>query len=203
MLPNEFRLVFEPPRVVILTGTSETVVLSLTNASRLPAGDEVLVELLLGDASTVSVMSLTEMSPTTLPFSASTTSHVVVLSAAADTSPGETTLSAVVLSSPTALSGAEFADAELPVSIVGEREFEWVFRSPQGERLSTAVVVAGASTRLLVSLEGVSGERLFEGEQVDVTLDAVPAAVLSDVSPRTGGFIQRGSPAADCFDRVP
>ncbi len=178
VLPNEFRLVFEPPQIGILTGTEETVVLSLTDASRLPAGDEVLVELLLDDASTVSVVS-----PTTLSFNASATSHEVVLRAAADTSPGATTLFAAVLSSPTALSGARFVDAGLPVSIVGEREFEWVFRSPQGERLSTAVVVAGASTRLLVSLEGVAGERLLEDEQVDASLSFVQSGLDIDVGP--------------------
>ena len=182
VLPNEFRLVFEPPQIGILTGTTETVVLSLTDASRLPAGDEVLVELLLVDASTVSVVPQTQ---TVLSFNASATSHVVVLRAAADTSPGATTLFAAVLSLPPALSGARFVGAELPVSIFDEREFEWVFRSPQGERLSTAVVVASASTRvdgasslrvdgaltrLLVSLEGVAGERLFDNEQVNVSV---------------------------------
>ena len=197
VLPNEFRLVFEPPQIGILTGTEETVVLSLTDASRLPAEDEVLVELLLDDASTVSVMS-----PTTLSFNASATSHVVVLSAAADTSPGATVLVASVEMSPASLAGVRFVGAGLPVSIVGEREFEWVFRSPQGERLSTAGVVAGASTQLLVSLEGVSGERLFEGEQVDVTLAPVSGAVLSAVFPETAS-IQRGSPQAIVLTAFP
>ena len=186
VLPNEFRLVFEPPQIGILTGRTGTVVLSLTNASRLPAGDEVLVGLFLVDASTVSVVS-----QTALPFSASATSHEVVLRAAADTSPGATVLVASVGMPPASLADAGFVDAELPVSIVGAREFEWVFRSPQGERLSTAVVVASASTRvdgasmprvdgaltrLLVSLEGVAGERLFDDEQVKVNVSVSAGA---------------------------
>ena len=117
MLPNEFRLVFEPLQVEILTGTTETVVLSLTNASRVPAGDEVLVGLSLDDASTVSVVSPTELS-----FDASATSHEVVLHVAADTSPGATVLVASVETSPASLAGAEFVDAELPVGIIDARE---------------------------------------------------------------------------------
>ena len=199
VLPNEFRLVFEPPQIGILTGMTETVVLSLTDASRLPAGDEVLVGLRLDDASTVSVMSPTELS-----FDASATSHVVVLRAAADTSPGATVLVASVEMSPASLAGAEFMDAGLPVSIIGAREFEWVFRSPQGERLSTAMVIAsastqvdgaslprvtGASTRLLVSLEGVAGESLFGDEQVKVNVSVSAGAQSGlEIDPTTLTF---------------
>ena len=102
VLPGEFRLMFEPSQIGILTGTTETVVLSLSGASQLPAGDEVLVELLLNDASTVSVVS------TVLSFGASTTNHVVSLHATGGSQPGETTLFAAVLLSPTALSDAIF-----------------------------------------------------------------------------------------------
>ena len=165
VLPGEFRLMFEPSQIGILTGTTETVVLSLSGASQLPAGDEVLVELLLNDASTVSVVS------TVLSFGASTTNHVVSLHATGGSQPGETTLFAAVLLSPTALSDAIFVDAELAVNIIELRRFSWVFRSVQsGERLSEQAVVAGASTQFLVSLEGDFGERLTADEQVQATL---------------------------------
>ena len=73
------------------------------------------------------------------------------------------------------LSNAIFVGAELLVNVIDVREFEWVFRSAaNGEELSEAIVLAGETTRLLISLEGVAAARLKAGEQVRASLTATP-----------------------------
>ena len=175
ILPREFRLVFTPPEIGILTGTTETVTLSLSGASLLLAEEKVVVGLSLLDDSTV---SLVPMGPLT--FGASTPSYEVVLEALADTSPGATTLLASVESSPTNLGDVAFLDGELRVTVVGERGFTWVFRSAEtGDELLEVVAIVGETIRLLVSLEGIAGESLGGGEQVAVDLTVLTGMMVS------------------------
>ena len=171
---REFALVFTPPEIGILVGEEATVSLSLTGAS-LIAGETVTVALVLVDASTVTLVT------STLAFDANTISREVVLQAAPDTSPGTTRL----LASAPEIPNASFADAELRVNVVGGRQLTWVFRSAEtNEELPDVVVVAGATTRLLVSLEGTQGMGLLAGERVeaDLTLTAMAGLTMSPSS---------------------
>ena len=189
----EFRLVFDPPEIGILTGTTETVNLSLSGALGLSAADEVSVELMLGDRSVVSVVSLTS-----LVFSASTPSYVISLSALAG---GGTTLVAMVKDSPSELSDMTFEGDELRVNIVDERRFEWVFRSAQtGVELFEAMVVANGTTQLLVSLEGVSGERLGTDEQVQAMFIQSPYLEMDPMTLMIAGDMSQAATLSAVFN---
>ena len=178
ILPSEFALVFTPAEIGILLGKEETVDLSLTGASLLLGDEEVRVELSLVDTSTVSLVT-----SSSLLFNASATRHEVVLRVAPNTSPGTTQLLASVEESPANLADADFVDAELSVNAVGDRDFVWVFRSAEtNEELPEVVVVAGATTRLAVSLEGVQGVKLLTDEQVDAALTAPVGMMVSPSS---------------------
>ena len=182
------RLEFMPREIGIVTGESETVSLSLTGAPLLPAGEQVVVELSLPEASTVSLLTSMQLT-----FSASTTHHDVTLMVPEGAELGATTLRAVAVQVPANLGDAGLVDGELDVNVIETREFEWVFRSAEtGVALSTVMVVAGRTTRLVVSLEGVHGERLRADEIVparinrDLLLDARIRVLLSDRMDLTG-----------------
>ena len=182
ILPREFALVFAPPEIGILTGTTETVTLSLSGASLLLPGEKVVVGLSLLDGGTVSLVPMGG----SLTFGASTPSHEVELMIPLDASTGVARLLASVLELLSNLEGAVFLDAELLVNVVDKRTFAWVFRAVETrEELQEAVVVAGAATRLLVSLEGVAGERLGDGEQVEAGLSLTFGLAGVAVSPST------------------
>ena len=167
IFPRELALVFTLPEIGILTGTTETVTLSLIGASLLPAAERVVVGLRLLDDTTVSLVSMG-----TLTFGASTPRHAVELAALASALTGATTLVASVLETSPNLGDAAISDSELGVNVIEGREFRWVFRlSETGGVLSEAVVVAGATTRLLISLEGIRGADLRAGEEVAADLD--------------------------------
>ena len=181
IVPREFPLVFTPPEIGILTGTTETVTLTLTDVSLFSEAAEVRVELNLNlsGATTLTVV------PTVVSLGASTPSHVVELSASADVDVGAGSLRTLRFPlSNHPLPNADIIEGVLLVSVVDTREFEWVFRSPErGKVVSEAVVAAteagGATTRLLVSLEGVVGARLKAGEGVEVSLTATPGLRVS------------------------
>ena len=118
-----------------------------------------------------------------LTFGVSEPRHTVVLQALADAPPGVTQLRAAVEQSPANLADAAFVDGELPVNVITEREFTWVFRAAQTQReLPEAVVDAGMTTRLRVSLADARGVGLLAGEQVVAAL-TTPAGMT--VNPAT------------------
>ena len=177
--PRLFALVFTPPRIGILPGREAMATLSLSGASLTPADPAPAVTVDLAVLTEPSHPdTLTLVTPMTLAFDRGTTRHAVTLKALAGVVALEaSTLTATVREdSATNVFNAEFTSTELPVDVIDKREFRWVFRSVRtGEELQEAEVVASAAsapTRLLVSLEGTLGARLFDDEQVEVSLAA-------------------------------
>ena len=153
---------FTPPVIGILTGTSETVTLTLADASLLPEAAAVTVELILSDDVAMAVTTLTS-----LVFDASSPSHVVELSALSDA-----TLYARALPDH-GLPNVVIVDGELPVNAVFVRDFEWVFRSATSdEELLEVIALTGRTTEFVISLRAAGGARLAEGEEVEALLTA-------------------------------
>ena len=175
ILPRAFALVFAPPEVGIVPGGEETVELNLPEASLLPSDAVVTVELSLPpDISTVTLVT-----PATLTFDASTSSREVTLMASPDVGVGHVELLAMAAPGH-GLDNAWFVDAVLPVNVVDMVAFKWVFHSVESRtELSEVVVVAGATTQFLVSLEGEQSERLAPGEQVEAVLTALVGIAVS------------------------
>ena len=176
--PREFALVFTPPQIGLLTGGEVTVSLSLvglTGASLVPGDLAVMVELTLSHPD-----ELTLVTPATLAFDVNTMIHAVTLSAAGGAEALEgATLSASVVADH-GVAHAMFASGSLLVNVIDRRDFMWVFRSAEtDEALREAVVVAGETTRLRVSLEGAQGVGLLADEQVDATLTLTAPAGLT------------------------
>ena len=89
---------------------------------------------------------------------------------------------------------------ELLVNLLDMRKFEWVFRSPQGEQLSTAVVVA----RRIDAVAGLPG-RCFRRAAVRKRAGGRKAGCgCCSVGCVSGDGIDPARLAAgDCFDRAP
>ena len=164
IVPRELALVFTPGEITILTGTTGTVTLTLSEASLLPENTGVTVKLSLSGDDVATLLTTA-----VLVFSADAPSREVTLTAG-DVE-GSAVLRATVSQGGDTLPAAVFVDGELGVNVIGEREFVWSFRSLEtGSVLSKAEATVDIPVRLQVSLEEVGGERLFAGEKVAVDL---------------------------------
>ena len=177
--PVMLRLAFEPPTLTVVTGSTATAVLRLLGD--VPEGAAVTVALSVADEETAGV------TPAEVIFSEANPDTVVTLTG---TTAGDATVTAVAALLDGLPEASTVRSAQLPVTVVREREFALGFETPEGAVLETARVTAGRTTEVAVVLTGT--EALALGETVSVTLTAEgmdvgvgpPVVTLTEATPR-------------------
>ena len=172
-------LAFEPPTLTVVTGSTATAVLRLLGD--VPEGAAVTVALSVADEETA------EVTPAEVIFSEANPDTVVTLTG---TTAGDATVTAVAALLDGLPEASTVRSAQLPVTVVREREFALGFETPEGAVLETARVTAGRTTEVAVVLTVI--EALAPGETVSVTLTAEgmdvgvgpPVVTLTEATPR-------------------